>query len=213
MTRKFYKIIVFVILFITMNFTQVLAYSDELFEFDLPQSYGQMIYKTMYLFPDSNNSDRGMAIYAYESAGLKKSVWDIDDDDLNKIIKNYSNDVNVLTTDKKAKLGKEKAIKMNMQLDDTYAETYILASNNYIYMVLLTGNTLDDLNNPDYKMIKDSFNIKDSSTDPKLIYFGIFLVIGGIWLFKIYRKNKNNMPTNYYNNIDYKNMTEDDLKM
>ncbi len=66
------KILLILILFSTIIFSSVYAYSDELFKFDLPSTYGNMIYQNMYVFADSVNSGRGMIIYTYEDKRTKK---------------------------------------------------------------------------------------------------------------------------------------------
>lgn len=145
--------------------------------------------------------------------GLKKSVWKIDDSDLDKFIDYISVGSNIISTDKRAKLGKEKAIKILMQGDEGLLEVYILASNKYIYMVSFVGNSTSDLDNDDYKMIKDSFKLKDRTTNPVVIYILIIIAVIAIKVFISYRKQKKWNSQTYNNNeIDYKNMTEEDFK-
>ena len=145
--------------------------------------------------------------------GLKKSIWNLEDSDVNRIINYLSIGANVISTDKKAKLGKEKAIKVIMQGDDGVLEVYILLSNKYIYMVTFVGNSIYDLDNEDYKMIKESFKLKDRTTNPVVIYILIILAGIAIKIVISYRKQKkSNLQPYNNNNIDYKNMTEEDFK-
>ena len=145
--------------------------------------------------------------------GLKKSVWNIEQSDLDKIISYLSIGANVISTDRKAKLGKEKAIKVIIEEDDNLLEVYILASNKYIYMVTFVGNSKSDFDNEDYKMIKESFKLKDRTTNPIVIYILIIVLCIGIKLFVSYRKQKKWSSQTYKNDeIDYKNMTEEDFK-
>lgn len=212
MIKNTCKVIVLLVLFNIIIFTEVSAYSDDLFKFDLPSTYGNLAYQNMYVFADTDNDDRGMIIYVHEDKGVKKSVWDIDKSDLDRIIGYLSIGSNVISTDRKAKLGKEKAIKVVMGEDDNYIEIYVLASNKYIYMVTFVAKTQSDFKNSDYDMIKKSFKLKDRTTSPVAIYILIIIIIGG---FTTYRKIKN--PKGKYiseqgNQIDYKNMTEEDFK-
>jgi len=87
MIKQISKITLILIIFLSAICSKVLAYSDDLFKFDLPSSYGNLSYNNMYMFTDTENENRGMIIYAYEDSGLKKSVWDIEDTDLNRFIR------------------------------------------------------------------------------------------------------------------------------
>lgn len=212
MIKTVYKILLVLSLFTILVSSEVLAYSDELFEFDLPSTYGHLSYSDMYVFADTNNSNRGMIIYAKEENGLKKSVWDIEKEDLDRIIRTIGS--NVISTEKKAKLGKEKAIKVILEEDNEYIELYILASNKYIYMVTFVAQTQLDLENSDYKMIKESFKLKDRTTNPMVIYILIIIVIAAFTMYKKIKNPKNNYLNQKYpkEEIDYKNMTEEDFK-
>ena len=172
--------------------SNVYAYSDELYKFDLPSTYGNLSYQNMRIFSDSKNSNRAIMIYAEESAGLKKSVWSIDDSDLNRIVSMLGRGDNIISKDKKSKLGKEKAIKVFLKDDDNdYYEIYILLSNKYVYMVAFTANSQLDLDNADYKMVKDSFKLKDMTTNPTVVYIlGAVIVMGASIFFKSRKKNK-----------------------
>ena len=99
---------------------------------------------------------------------------------------------NIISKDKKSKLGKEKAIKVVLKDDDNdYYEIYILLSNKYVYMVAFTANSQLDLDNADYKMVKDSFKLKDMTTNPTVVYIlGAVIVMGASIFFKSRKKNK-----------------------
>lgn len=214
MIKQIFKITLILIIFLSVAYSSVLAYSDDLFKFDLPSSYGNLSYNNMYVFADTENENRGMMIYTYEDSGLKKSVWDIEKSDLDRIIRYLGAGSNIIATDKKAKLGKEKAVNVVIGDGNEYIDVYILASNKYIYMVTFIGSSEADLNNKDYEMIKDSFKLKDRTTNPIVIYILIAIVGIGIKCFISYRKqNKYNLQTHNTNTeIDYKNMTEEDFK-
>jgi len=91
-------------------------------------------------------------------------------------------------------------------------DVYILASNKYIYMVTFVGNSQVDLNNNDYEMIKASFELKDRTTNPIVIYILIAIVGIGIKCFVSYKKQNQYNPQEYKRELDYKNMTEEDFK-
>lgn len=190
MIKQISKITLILIIFLSAICSKVLAYSDDLFKFDLPSSYGNLSYNNMYMFTDTENENRGMIIYAYEDSGLKKSVWDIEDTDLNRFIRYLGAGSNIIEKDKKAKLGKEKAVNIIIGDRNEYMDVYILASNKYIYMVTFVGNSQVDLNNNDYEMIKASFELKDRTTNPIVIYILIAIVGIGIKCFVSYKKTK-----------------------
>lgn len=215
MIKNISRIILLLFLFSVVILTGVCAYSNELFKFDLPSSYVELSYNNMYIYADSDNGDRGMIIYAEKDMRVKKSVWDIEERDIQRIINSSYMGNNVINTDRRAKLGKEKAIKMILEEDGNYIEMYILASNKYSYSVIFTGTTQSDLDNSDYAMIKKSFKLKDRTTNPIGIYILITIIVGG---FGVYRKIKksntiyNNVQYTQSEPIDYKNMTEEDFK-
>jgi len=198
-------------MFMGLFSAEILAYSDELFDFDLPTTYGNMSYNNMYVFVNAENENRGMVIYAHEDPGLKKSVWHIEDSDLDRIIGYLEMGSNIVEKDDRAKLGKEKAIKVILEDDGEYLEVYILASNKYIYMVTFIGISKQELNNEEYKMIKKSFKLKDKTTSPIAIYIVIAAIVIGIKVFISMRKNKSINNTVYNNEVEYKNMTEEDF--
>jgi len=212
MIKQISKITLILIIFLSAICSKVLAYSDDLFKFDLPSSYGNLSYNNMYMFTDTENENRGMIIYAYEDSGLKKSVWDIEDTDLNRFIRYLWAGSNIIKKDKKAKLGKEKAVNIIIGDRNEYMDVYILASNKYIYMVTFVGNSQVDLNNNDYEMIKASFELKDRTTNPIVIYILIAIVGIGIKCFVSYKKQNQYNPQEYKRELDYKNMTEEDFK-
>ena len=72
MIKALTKFFLILIIFLSITFSSVCAYSDDLFKFDLPSSYFNIYYQGMYIFSDSENSDRGMIIYTYESNRIKK---------------------------------------------------------------------------------------------------------------------------------------------
>lgn len=213
MMKQIFKVTLILIIFISITSSITLAYEDNLFKFDLPSTYGNMSYNNMYVFANAENENRGMIIYVHEDTGLKKSVWDIDDSDLDKIISYLGMGSNIVVKDDRTKLGKEKAIKVILQDDGKYLELYILASNKYIYMVTFVANSREELNNEEYGMIKKSFKLKDRTTNPVAIYILIAMIGIGIKCFVAYRKQKSwsNEPVNT-SKIDYKNMTEEDFK-
>lgn len=212
------KIIGSLFLMIVIVFTTLsncFAYSDELFDFDLPESYINVAYQNMYVFTDSKNEKRGFIIYAREDRNIKKSVWDIDRADMEKLVRSFSRGAKVVRTEKRAKLGKEKAVEVLLSSEGNYIDLYILASNKYIYMVTFMGENETDLENTDYTMIKKSFKLKDATTNFRLLYIIIAIIAIAIGAYLKHRKSS--MYTNYNNykkqeTIDYKNLTEEDFK-
>lgn len=189
MKNKIIGSIFLIVLIVFMSLSNVLAYSDDLFEFDLPDNYANMSYQNMKVFTDSNNENRGMIIYARENTQIKKSVWDIDKDDLKDLINSLSRSSNVVKTEKRAKLGKEKAVEVILSNEGNYIDLYILASNKYIYMVTFMGETETDLDNSDYAMIKKSFKLKDATTNFRLLYVIIAIIAIAIGAYLKYKKS------------------------
>ena len=137
--KKVLEIFVLMFVLIILLFSEmVYAYSDDLFEFDLPSTYANLSYSSVHAFADTNNKNRGMLIYVHEHISMKKSVWDIDKGDLQNIVREIIGSNNTYTLERKAKLGKEKAAKITAKSGNDYFEIYILASNKYIYMVVFT---------------------------------------------------------------------------
>lgn len=191
MKKRIVEILFLFVIMMIITISNSLAYSDDLFEFDLPDGYGNVTYQGMYVFSDANNEDRGVVIYASENTDIKKSVWEIDQSDLDKTIRLLSGDSSIIKTEKRAKLGKEKAVEVILSDDGDYMDLYILASNKYIYMVTFMGTSQAELENTDYAMIKNSFRLKDATTDIRLFFvIGIMLLIG-IGIFISYRRTKN----------------------
>lgn len=211
MIKKFIGTIILIIITMFTFVTASLAYEDELFEFDLPSNYANMSYQSVYIFGDtSGNSNRGFMIYAYENDEMKKSVWDIDDSDLNSLVRQLGYGSTVVSTNKRAKLGKERAVEIILRDGSDYIDLYILASNKYIYMVIFLGESQSELSNSDYEMIKDSFKLKDATTNFQAIFtVGFIIIIVVIILFSSRRRT----PYNPNHNIDYKNMTEEDFNI
>lgn len=190
-------------------------FEKNLFEFDVPDNYESSVYQGMYAFSDTTNEDRGFIIYARENRNIKKSVWDISQSDLNDLSRSIARTGTSVETEKRVKLGKEKAAKMILSDGDSYVELYVLASNKYIYLVTFVGETEADLNNSDYEMVKKSFKLKDATTNFRLLYVIVALIVIGVSAYLKYRKSS--VHSNYSNHkkqetIDYKNLTEDDFK-
>ena len=188
MSKKLLITIILILIIAELFSTTSFGFSDDLFEFDLPSDYGNLSYNGIYVFSSSTDSNRGMLIYTSDDTKMKKSVWDISNSDFNKLVSQIASPSNIVTTDKRAKLGKEKAIKVTLRESGEYMDIYMLASNKYIYMIAFKGKTLADLSNSDYTMIQNSFKLKDHTTNFKLIY--IFVIVGliAIRLFFIFRK-------------------------
>lgn len=212
MIKKFLVTIFLIIVVIFAFITTCFAYEDELFEFDLPSHFANMSYQDMYMFADTTADEgRGFLIVTEENTEMKKSVWDISDEDLDMVIRRMGYSVTVLDTDKRAKLGKEKAIKLTVASGGEYMDMYVLASNHYVYMVMFLGDSQADLNSADYQMVKDSFKLKDATTNYKAIFtVGFIIIIVVVSLFSARRRGKH---MNIGNNMDYKNMTEDDFNI
>lgn len=169
----------------------------------------------MYAFTDTTNEDRGFIIYARENRNIKKSAWDINQSDLNEFSRSIARTGTSVDTEKRAKLGKEKAAKMILSDRENYIELYVLASNKYVYLVTFIGESEADLNNSDYEMVKKSFKLKDATTNFRLLYVIVALIVIGVSAYLKYRKSS--VYANYSNHkkqetIDYKNLTEDDFK-
>lgn len=188
MIKKCINILILIYIFLELFSTICLGYSDELFEFDLPNNYGNLSYKGIYAFASTDDSKRGFIIYTHEDSDIKKSVWDVSNNDFDRLISKFASTSNIISKDKKAKLGKEKALKATVKVDDEYMDIYILASNKYIYMVIFNGKTQDDLNNSEYDIIKKSFKLKDHTTNYRLIYIFIVIVAIAISMFLRFRR-------------------------
>lgn len=178
-----------VVLMIVMYFTSSLAFSDDLFSFDLPSSYTNLTYQGNYVFANTNDSNKGFVIIAKPNTEIKKSVWKIDKSDLDKLVRTLGYKADVISTNRKAKLGKEKAVELVLKKGNEYMDLYILASNKYIYAVMFNGKSEADLKNDDYSTIKNSFKLKDRTTNYQAIYYIVIIIIAVI---SMYFRNKKN---------------------
>lgn len=211
MKNKILETLFLVILILFISVTNSNGFSDELFEFDLPSDYANMSYQGIYAFRNLG-VDRGFVIYVMEDSDIKKSVWDIKQSDLDSIVRNISYNAITINTDKRAKLGKEKAVRITLIEDGKYSDVYILASNKYIYLVDFIGESEAELENEDYTMIKKSFKLKDATTDFKALYIiGVIIIIAISAYVKFKKFNKVPTYNNSDNKIDYKNLTENDF--
>lgn len=116
---------------------------------------------------------------------------------LDKAIRSLSLRGNIVKKDRKAKLRKEKAVEIILSEDGNYMDLYILASNKYIYMVSFIGKSQADLDNTDYVMIKDSFRLKDATTNFKALYILGVIVVIAISAFVKFKKSMRGIPMNY----------------
>ncbi len=161
------------------------AYSDDLFKFDLPDNYYKTTYEGYDVFIDKNNSNRAMLIAKEKNTQIKKNIWDIEDDDLDRLTRliGYGANAQLVEKNKKAKLGKEKAIEMIYTRQGAYVDVYFLASNKYIYMVGFTGSSMEELKNEDFLKIQKSFKLKDRTTNFKALYYvliALAVIIGTV---------------------------------
>ena len=217
MVKKIGAIILLIVLIMFMLMTNSLGFEDELFKFDLPSNFANMSYQNMYIFGDtSEDSDRGFMIYANENSNMKKSVWDIDDNDLDDLVKKLGYSATVVDTNKRAKLGKEKAVEVIVTDGEEYMDMYLLASNKYIYVVMFMGESQADLSNSDFQTVKNSFELKDRTTNFRVVFLIIAIAIAVIIvIFKNRRNNRiqNNQTYQDYNSYqDYQNNDENIYK-
>jgi hypothetical protein len=212
MTKRISKIILLVFSIMVILMPSVLAYENDKFQFELPDNYIKVDGDDVYIFTDPN-SERGMIIYTKEDHNLKKSAWNIDDDDFDRLVAMLSLGGRTVSKNKRAKLGKEKAAEAMIESNGTYIDVYIMASNKYIYMVCLVGESKSDLECSDFQKIKKTFKLKDHTTNPTVIYILVIGIVVAISLFLKNKKQKGGNIGGYNgNNVDYKNMTEDDFK-
>ena len=191
MVKKIGVTILLIILTMFSFITSSLAYEDELFKFDLPSNFANMSYQNIYFFADtSEGSNSGFMIYAYENSEMKKSVWDIDDNDLDDLLRNLGYSAEVVDTNKRAKLGKEKAVEVIVTDGGAYMDMYLLASNKYIYVVMFVGDSRADLSNSDFQTVKNSFKLKDRTTNFRMVFLIIAIAIAVIIV--IFRNKRNN---------------------
>ena len=215
--KKILKNILIISIFLSiLYFNNVLAYSNEFFEFDLPDKYTNMSFGSIQMFVSTENENRGVAISSYKVLGEKnRSAWELDDASLSRIISSFGDENNVLRT-VKTKLGKEKTIAILVKDDIGYSDNYILYSGEDVYWITFMAESKEALDNDEFNIIKKSFKIKSAKTEASS--FGKIALIASI-VFAIgclvyYLKSKMWRPRmhNEDNYIDYKNMTEEDFK-
>lgn len=179
------------------------GFSDELFEFELPENYGKFIYEGVYAFADTNNKEKGITIVAKENSDIKKSVWDVEDSDLNTLTYAIADKDKIKEIDKRAKLGEEKAIMFYIEDGENFSEIYLVASNNYIYIITMIAPTKTELNSLDFRDFKDTFKLKDRTTNYKAIEIIILIVVVLVsFIIKTKKKNRQQVPMH---NMGYRN--------
>lgn len=161
----------------------VYAYENEIFKIEVPADYVEMSYSGLYTFVKSE--EKGIVVYAFESAGLKKDISAMSQSDVEELIGELiSDDVTILEQEKE-KLGKSKAIKARVkdEEDSTYMDMYIVLSDKHILFVCFTAATEAELDDIEYLEIKASFKMKEKTTNATLVKAGIFvLACGGVVL-------------------------------
>lgn len=92
-----------------------------------------------------------------EAKGLKKDFSTMSQSDVEDILKYFdggADDDIVVLERKKEKLGKSKAIKARIEMEEKYADVYIVTSDKHIVIVYFVAPTLLDLNSEEVKKIK-----------------------------------------------------------
>lgn len=202
MKKNMLKILIVVVLVFGIASQNLYAYSDEFFEFDIPSEYGNMSYSGLSMFVNSKNNERIIICMTRKQAnGSVRSVWSLSDSEVNMIVSQLGKEYNVIETDKKAKLGNEKAIKLKVIENDVYMEGYLLTSKDNIHFIAFASSSLSDLDNEEFRMVKDSFKLKETSSNTNIIFIIAVIGIVGTMLFLYIREknNKNNVNTYYTN--------------
>lgn len=203
MIKNMYKILIVCLLVLGIVNSDLYAYSDELFEFDIPDTYGNISYSGLTMFASTEKTERIIILLSREQKYSSiSSVWELSDSDVDKIVSELGSEYNVMHTDKRARLGKEKAIKLRVTTDGACIEGYLLMTKGYIHFVGFGASSLADLENDDFKMVKDSFKLKGSSNTAQNIFIIAVIAIVGTMLF-LYIKEKSKKNDNiYYTNTE-----------
>lgn len=197
------KVLILFAIFVILIQGICYGFSDELFEFELPENYGKFIYEGIYAFSDANNKEKGITIVAKENSDIKKSVWDVEDSDLDTLTYAIADKDEIKKIDKRAKLGEEKAIMFYVEDGENFSEIYLVASNNYIYIITMIAPTKTELNSLDFREFKDTFKLKDRTTNYKAIEIIILIVVVLVsFIIKTKKKNRQQVPMH---NIGYRN--------
>lgn len=206
------KIFILVVIFLNVSSLNLLAYTDELFEIDLPITYSHSKNQNVHTFLDTEKENFKMTIFVFEEHGIKQSIWNIGDAFINEYLKKINLNGIIIESDKKTHLGYEKAVKIIVQKEVGFEEAYILESDNYIYVATFNGTEKIDFYDKNYQAIKSSFKLVDRTTEPVTILIIVIIAIIVIKILYNYRPRINN--GHLYNNkkIDYKNMTDEDFK-
>lgn len=184
--NKLIYIIGVIIITICMLAVNVYAYENSTFKIDLPSDYKEMSYEGLYMFVKSEDS--GIVIYSIESEGLKKDLSSMSESEVEELIDGVlKDDINILQQ-KKEKLGNAKAIKARAENDDSYLDMYIVVSDKHILLIAFTAASEAELDSEEYLEIKDSFEMKEKTTNTTLINVGIAVVAAIALVLKFRRK-------------------------
>lgn len=210
------KILIILIILLSLSNIISFAYEDALFKFNVPENYTNMSTTEKYVFQDSENEERKMEIYALEFQQVGNSIDDISDNKLNEIVSKFGNSMNFLEANRKDTLGDLKVIRVLLKETEGIKELNIFVHNKVVYVMVFDGKTREELNNSDYNMIRDSFEI---NRDEQITLINkVFKIIGILILIRIVIGfiPSRDMKSHYKNykkskKIDYKNLSEQDL--
>ena len=188
--QRIFLISIFIVFLLVVN---VFAYENEIYKIDVPDSFESVSYNESVVFVKkgaTSDSSEGIAIFAYPSSGLKKDITTMSNSDVDELLSYIVKDdqETQVMEKKKEKLGKSKALKARVKLNEdnetTYMDVYITVSDKHIVLVSFMANSEVTLDNSEYNSIKKSFKMKEKTTNVTFIKAGIVILILGVVAFK-----------------------------
>ena len=175
--RVFLCFIVVMMLF--LNFSSIFAYSNQYFSMDIPSDYSKMEQKTMWLFISKSSEVKAIFIYAVPGRNVNKSLKKLSQKEIDDIFAETSQDKDykIVSTNRNAKLGKEDAIQIDAQSEKAYMNMYILANDQYVYVVMFIAENEETINDTEFSRIKKSFKIKSGGSGFVFLLIAIVIVI------------------------------------
>ena len=186
--KRSFILSVLIIMILEMS---IYAYENDVYKLEVPDTYEKSEFSNSAIFTKSSSGKANtILVYVKPAYGLKRDINAMTKsqiDELVSLLVDKSSQTEELVEQKKEKLAKSKAIKVrikrNEKNDISYMDMYITVSDKHIVLVAFMAQDISDLDSIEYKNIKDSFILKEKTTNVTILkVVGIILVIGVITL-------------------------------
>lgn len=192
-----------ILIFLASN---VYAYENNLYKMDIPSDYYEIGNEFGRVFMKNDNAITVITI----EKDSKRDIYDLSDSEVKEFIDAYEQEdygISIINQEK-GKIGNKKAIHLIGKLNDGYCDMYIMNSNRHFLMVTFISDSLDGLNKEEYQKIKDSFVMKETMIDYKVIVGVAAIIIVGAYYFIKQKSNTKLKDEEYKKEIEVQTMKE-----